>query len=350
MKLISKISIIVCISLIILLSTTQIRATNIYEGQKDLPSMDFIDISSWQGGLTLNEFKKLKKAGIKGVVVKVTEGQTYINPYAYFQIKNAKEAGLKVSGYHFSRYRNIQEAELEAEFFYKSALKSGLEKNDVFVNDVESSDLLRSSSQMTAEAIVFKNKLIELGIENTDVYLSEYWKNIYIDLNLIGDLGWVASYPYIPSSNQFWNFDANAWQWTDKFIFSSIPNKAFDVSKDYTGMYTNFNYNKKTINVMYSVKEGDTLSTIGQRFEIDWIDIALLNQLEEPYLIFSEQKLFIPMNKRILTYTIVIGDTFTNISEKLSIDLSELMEMNPQIKNHNLIFPGSIVYYKENTI
>ena len=49
----------------------------------------------------------------------------------------------------------------------------------------------------------------------------------------------------------------------------------------------------------YVVKSGDTLSEIGARFGVDWRDIARINHIENPDLIFPGQKFKIP-NKRSL--------------------------------------------------
>ncbi len=45
---------------------------------------------------------------------------------------------------------------------------------------------------------------------------------------------------------------------------------------------------------VYIVKEGDTLVLIGEKFKIDWREIAKLNNIEEPYEIYIGQKLYLP--------------------------------------------------------
>ena len=42
------------------------------------------------------------------------------------------------------------------------------------------------------------------------------------------------------------------------------------------------------------MKSGDTLSEIGARFGVDWRDIARINHVENPDLIFPGQKFKIP--------------------------------------------------------
>jgi LysM repeat protein len=44
----------------------------------------------------------------------------------------------------------------------------------------------------------------------------------------------------------------------------------------------------------YKVESGDTLYTIGQKFSVDWHDIASANNLKEPYSLKVGQELTIP--------------------------------------------------------
>lgn len=75
-----------------------------------LPNKDFIDVASHQGSISTNDYQIIKNEGVKGVSVKLTEGTSYVNPYAQTQINNAKAVGLQVSAYHFSRYISVQDA------------------------------------------------------------------------------------------------------------------------------------------------------------------------------------------------------------------------------------------------
>lgn len=310
---------------------------------KNVPRADFIDVSSWQGYISAEEFKQIKNIGIQGVVVKVTEGTTYINPFAYNQIHNAKKAGLKVSGYHFSRYKNHDEASMEARFFFESALKSGLEKKDVFVNDAEHEDLIRPKDQMTSEAFTFKNELTLLGINTTDIYMTEYWKNQYIDLNKLGEGGWIASYPVSPTHNQNWHSKNHAWQWSDKLQFNFLPGIYFDVNQDYSGIYTKSIYTIENTDY-YIVQDGDSLYSIGKSINVPWITLAKINNISNPYLIKPGQKLRKPDNSYI--YTVQENDTLSQIAEKTNISISSLLQLNPKIINRDLIYPFQKIILK----
>lgn len=62
--------------------------------------MLIVDLSSNQGSV---DFARLKKAGVGGVWMKVTEGATWDDPDWVARAKAARKAGLRVGGYHFAR-------------------------------------------------------------------------------------------------------------------------------------------------------------------------------------------------------------------------------------------------------
>jgi lysozyme len=64
-----------------------------------------IDISHWQEGVDLLEFAA---AGGKAVILKATEGTTYVDATYEGRREEAEEAGLAVSTYHFLRPGNME--------------------------------------------------------------------------------------------------------------------------------------------------------------------------------------------------------------------------------------------------
>lgn len=62
---------------------------SITAGQAGTPRTDFVDVSSWNGRLTTADFDNMKSHGVRGVIVKLTEGTYYINPNAQAQIASA---------------------------------------------------------------------------------------------------------------------------------------------------------------------------------------------------------------------------------------------------------------------
>jgi len=54
------------------------------------------------GGKALVDFRKLKAAGVTFAILKLTEGNSYTNTEAARQVGAARDAGIRVGGYHFA--------------------------------------------------------------------------------------------------------------------------------------------------------------------------------------------------------------------------------------------------------
>lgn len=65
--------------------------------------------------------------------------------------------------------------------------------------------------------------------------------------------------------------------------------------------------------VRHTVAAGETLSSIGLKYDVDWTEIATANSLKEPYAIFVGQVLCIPASA---TTTTTTGTTTTSTSKK----------------------------------
>lgn len=204
---------------------------------KNTPQKGFIDVSSHNGVLSVDQYKTLKNAGVTGVVVKLTEGTSYVNPLAEGQINNAKKAGLKVSAYHYSWHSNNAQAKLEAEYFAQAANRLGLAKSTVMVNDIEDPKIFGKADH-NATSLAFQKRLNELGFGNVTHYVGAYWiTSGAISPDKLGYKNlWVAAYPYqINTQQQYANY--GAWQWSSKLTVPGLSG-TLDISSDYSGKYT----------------------------------------------------------------------------------------------------------------
>ncbi len=102
---------------------------------------------------------------------------------------------------------------------------------------------------------------------------------------------------------------------------------------------------KEEKQAIYIVEPGDTLSSIGAKFNIDWQDIAKANGLEEPYELQVGQELIIPgvapealteteekeeekTQKEGQVYIVQEGDTLSLIGEKFGVPWEKIAEAN----------------------
>lgn len=223
-----------------LASRSLIRSTidTVYAGEGNRPKASFIDVSSHNGTISVEQYIMMKSYGVTGVVVKLTEGTTYTNPDAQSQVKNAQKAGMKVSVYHFSRYTNENEARAEADYFYSVARSLNLSSDTIMVSDIEASNM--QTSAVNANTVAFKNRLNSFGYNQVVYYLSRSWLDVaggVFQTSLFGQNNiWVAQYPYSPTASQNWNNNFSSWQWSSNFYFPGIAHP-FDISTDYSGRF-----------------------------------------------------------------------------------------------------------------
>ena len=207
----------------------------------------FIDVSSHNGDISVEDYRALARQGVGGVVVKLTEDTWYNNPQAPSQVRNAQIAGLQVSTYHFSRYTTEEEARAEARFYIEAAQRLNLPKSTVMVNDFEDSNMLPNINRNTQAWV---NEMRKHGYNNLMFYTSASW----LDENNLGYRGpvstsqfgienfWVAQYPSATltatsAKNMRYNGKTGAWQFSA--TANLLPGKhVFDQSVDYTGRFT----------------------------------------------------------------------------------------------------------------
>lgn len=87
------------------------------------------------------------------------------------------------------------------------------------------------------------------------------------------------------------------------------------------------------------VQKGDTMSKIASRFSITLSTLVNLNpQVKNINLVYVGQKLNLPDG--ISSYIVGSGDTLSKIAARFSTTWQELSKLNPEIKNANLIYVG----------
>ena len=215
--------------------------------QAEIKGSTFVDVSSHNGHISVEDYRQLASKGVGGVVVKLTEGTHYTNPFAESQVRNAQAAGLQVSTYAFSHYTNDAEARAEARYYAAFANKLSLPKNTVMVNDMEDPKMQSGINQHTQ---AWADEMRKQGYANLMYYTSASWvdqNNLRhkgsINTSLFGlDNFWIAQYPAPKLSvndakNLKYNSRAGAWQFTSQAQLLSGKH-VFDQSIDYSGRFT----------------------------------------------------------------------------------------------------------------
>ena len=283
----------------------------LYSDNSSLPRKDAVDISSHQSWMVQADFNALKSAGVKTIIVKLTEGTNYTNPYASSQIQMAKNAGLNVAVYHYADLTgaNSQSAGnalaiSEANYFVNTAKNLGLSNSIVMIMDCEqpyrdSKGNIIGPNPMTVDwataAMQFANQLKNQGYANTIFYTSATWigdntLTCQMNYNTLGGAKklWAAQYLYgSPSANDLKNTQYGAWQYTSQMHFkggtSNLLNNSLDTSIDYNNIFSPQApklqnvyrlYNPNTGEHFYTqnLAEKNNLQNVGWRYEgIGWL-------------------------------------------------------------------------------
>lgn len=180
----------------------------------------FIDLSSNNGSQAQSWYDSLHQSGVKGLMIKLTEGSeagsAYLNPLFDEQKSRGIAAGMKfVGAYHYLLAVSVADAQAEARWFLGKLKAKGIPTTAVVSCDVEDSSLAKDKATLTAEVDAFNKVLSDAGYVNTCDYSSASWFSSRFDSH--AKYKWVASWgasskPAI----------ADAWQYTDKYNGASL--------------------------------------------------------------------------------------------------------------------------------
>lgn len=319
----------------------------------------FIDVSGYQED-SVAYFQLAKSKGVMGVVVKLTEGSedgsAYVNPRAAAQIRNASTAGLHVSCYHFARYTSNADAQNEARFFVKIAKQYGMTSDTLMIDDAE----VHSAADYNSATAAFLNEVKALGYTRVGLYsMKSFFTSGILNSHGFGDAKiWDAGYGITDlgiDNAAAWQWTDNglgmnvdtSYDFDEAFTVGSpnsgvvpttpipAPNPVEHVGHPATGTYT--------------VQPGDTLSGIAAKFGTTYQNLAAINGIGDPNQIFPGQVLKVTGTaSQESTYYVQDGDTLSAIATKFGTTISNLASIN-HISNPNVIYVGQKIYVGEAT-
>lgn len=118
-------------------------------------------------------------------------------------------------------------------------------------------------------------------------------------------------------------------------------NSIADKNKIYVGQILKISGTTSNNSTSYTVQAGDTLSGIASKFGTTYQELARINNISNPNLIYVGQVIKIN-GVSSNTYTVQKGDTLSQIAQKYNTTVSELASKNG-IANINKIYIGQIL-------
>ena len=331
-------------------------------------SLKGIDISNHQRGLDLS------KIDCDFVIIKATEGKSYVDKSCDGFFQQALSLGKKLGVYHFAN-NSDNTAQQEADWFiqntrgYIGKAIPVLDWEDNVTDNVPwALEWLQRVEQAygckpliyMSESVVNRHDWSPVANANYGIWVAKYRDNLP-DYNY--DMSKAGNMPSI----KYWSTIA-LWQWTstgrlngwngnldcnvfygdaaalDKYVGTgsetiapSNPVPSTPVEQPSESYQT------------YTVQSGDTLSGIASRFGTTYQKIASDNGIANPNIIHPGQvlKIYGGSNQSnssfsYQTYIVKSGDTLSGIGSKFGVSYQKIAADN-NISNPNLIHPGQVL-------
>lgn len=316
-----------------------------------------IDVSSWQQNI---DFAAVRNAGIEIVYMKSSEGSSYIDSYFETNYRNAKANGLKVGFYHYVTARTTEQARAQATFFAKvisgkepdCKLAMDFENfgnlSTTQVNEISRVFLETLENLTNKEVLIYSNAYSARTIFSSSLSNYPLWVANY-GVSEPGDNGkwstWVG-WQYTDTGKIS---GISGYVDRDYFTDGVLLSNTTPIPEPETS-----NNNNSIENNIYTIKSGDTLSEIALEYGTTVSNILSLNPLiTNPNLIYPGQNITINTsnsNESVTntTYTVKRGDTLSEIALKYNTTVSNLANLN-NISNPNLIYPGQVITINSST-
>ena len=177
-----------------------------------------VDVSHHNGNI---DWEKVKNAGFEFAFVRICyrgygyRGSLNEDEKAIWNLKKAKEAGLKIGAYVFSQAINANEAVEEAKYSIDLLNDIKLDLPLVFDPETIKNEVARTDDvkgeQFTKNAIAFCDYIKARGYKPA-IYSNLVWEDYYFDMAKLNDYEiWYADYekfPQTPYNFTYWQFSA----------------------------------------------------------------------------------------------------------------------------------------------
>lgn len=327
------------------------------------------DISSWQGDIDI----KTLATQVDFFIFRAYAGSSKdkkVDRNVNLAIESGKPYGLYIYSYALNTAQAKEEAQRVIELANSYSIKPAF-----LCIDMEDADGYKRKYGMTSNQTLKDICTVEgEAFENAGYYAmvyasSSWWNNQLFGLTRFDK--WVAHWT-TSGGKQKGNTtspdgenasNCGIWQFTSEGKLNGYSGN-LDMNYAYKDFVLNKNGNTNPTPVptltpasssssTYTVKSGDCLSVIGSKLGVNWQDIASINGINSPYIIYVGQVLNIPggnnqittSSSNTTTYTVKSGDTLSGIASKFGTTYQKIVADNG-ISNPNLIYPGQVLKIK----
>lgn len=274
-----------------------------------------------------------------------------------------KRLGIPVGVYVYNYCNNENTAEAGAKWTLEH-LKGKTLDLPVYIDMEDNSIAILGKDKLTEMVFAF-NQVIEKAGYWAGVYANRNWYDNYLHKDIIKKrfTTWIAHYG---TSEDRYKGEYDVMQYTSSGSVNGI-NGNVDMNNMYRDLINDIKGVKstesnKTENVpqqtikettnketTYTVKAGDTLSGIASKYGTTYQELARINNIKNPNLIYAGQVLKINSSNaapNVETYIVKSGDTLSGIASKFGTTYQKIAKDN-NISNPNKIYPNQKLVIKK---
>jgi lysozyme len=300
-----------------------------------------IDVSHWQGDI---DWPKVAADGVKFVFIKATQGVDFIDDKFAGNVKGAYAAGIKVGAYHYATFGSVAEANAEADHLLN--IVSNFNINYPLVLDLEEDRKKVGKKVLTDGAIAFLEKIENAGYFAMLYSGKSFLENQLDEGRLRPYAFWVARYgKTLGRDAHIWQYTSEG---KVKGINGNVDmNWAYaDFTHGTDGPVEKPKPEPKPASKLtYTVKPGDSLTEIAQEHGTTVASLVALNAIKDPNLIFPGQVLKLsgtvkptpkPAPKPVY-HVVKRGDTVSEIAAKYKTTVKEIAALN-KLRDPDVIY------------
>lgn len=253
-----------------------------------------IDVSKWNNINTVkNNSDKISFIILRAGYTDMTDGNMHIDEKFEDFYKMTWEKHLAAGAYYYSRAKTVNDAVKEAEFLC-SILEGNRFEFPIYM-DYEEIDIFNEIGVKTAtDCVIAFCSTLEKNGYYAGLYTSESHVKYYLDYDKIKRFTlWLANWTTEPK------IECDIWQHSVCDAFGTGENYDCDISyKHFPSIMLECNLNnmdKTYVEVtFYTVKQGDTLSSIARKYNMNVSELYAINKEtigSNPNIIFPNMKL-----------------------------------------------------------
>lgn len=304
-----------------------------------------IDVSEHQGQINWDQ---VKTTGVEGVILRCGFGDNIASQDDKYWKRNADECtrlGIPFGTYIYSYATSMAQAESEAQHVLR--LVKGYKLSYPIYLDLEEAGTQAGAVERAKRF----GDIIEAAGYWCGIYANLNWWNNYLP-GLDRFTKWIAQYN---SKCDYTGANKDIWQYSSTGRVAGIAGDV-DMNECYRDFPAEIRGGSGSTAKptpapapapspaakTHTVKSGETLSGIASKYGTTYQQLAKINNISNPDLIYAGQVLKLSGSAAAKTYTVQSGDTLSGIAAKYGTTYQRLAQING-IANPNVIYAGQVL-------